>query len=100
MDRKRHPLTSEIPEEEGVWKSLFFVLCSGAVLEYQCHLSFRVVIRSAGHTCQQKHSLGGFCGIRIRILVVVVDDFPNAALNDRLGTFIAGEQGNIQTAPL
>ena len=35
MDRKRHPLTSEIPEGEGVWKSLFFVLCSVSLGQYR-----------------------------------------------------------------
>ena len=88
------------PEESEV---LFYIKYSSFAqrfLKCQCELTFRMMVRTASHACQQKHPLRSFRCIAVSILVVIVDDFPNAALNNRLCAFVAGEQRDIQTATL
>ena len=50
--------------------------------------------------CGVQHPLGGQGGHGVGVLIAEVEDLFDTALDDGLGTFVAGEQGNVElTAP-
>jgi hypothetical protein len=53
-----------------------------------------------GHPGLVEHPLGSLGVFSLGILVGEVDDLPDAALDDCLGTFVAGEEPDIQGATL
>src|SRR3712207_5411796 len=57
-------------------------------------------VPAIGHSCCREHSLRGEHGGGIRILVRLVDNFPDPGLNDGLSTLITGKERHIHLGAL
>src|SRR5699024_9106584 len=50
--------------------------------------------------CLVQHEAGGHAGVAVVVFVVVIDDLPDARLDDGFGTLVAGEEGDVDPRPL
>ena len=66
------------------------------VLQFDLDLPARALIGVILHARRVKHAHGGGHGRCPLILVAVVDDLLDPALDDRLGALVAGEEGHVQ----